>query len=314
MKNKKEWIFFLKKKIRYIEGWTTKYKNRIQLGLSITIVVYLLYQLYQVDLSLKSFWDYLPLSPLFFLLITIRYFQRPLAQIILFSQIWSFPFFGSAPFFFISSLLNQEFAAPSGDVALYGWAVKKLPHKPMKILKEIKDMVILSSLASWWFLLILSVLIGLINYNLLVSIALLGYMIWGGFILLIILLVIWYFSHKIFGIPKLKRVIVLGIHACRYLVITVLNILIYSIVFPGKDWSLWLFFIWAEWAINRIPLITQKGLLFAGLSVHIATLMGVSWEKMLILTLSVDIITKIYHLVLIGCYNVNKWIKDIILK
>ncbi len=114
--------------------------------MTLGVIVYLVYRLGQ--LGWGDLLEALPTSPWFYLLFLVIYLVQPLAELITYRQIWPVPSWAGLRALIRKRVFNEEMAGYSGEVYFFWWLYKKLGVAQAEAFRAVRDVNILSSVAS----------------------------------------------------------------------------------------------------------------------------------------------------------------------
>jgi hypothetical protein len=161
----------------------------------------------------------LPSQPLFYVLFFILYVTLPVAEVLIYKQVWTFKAWEGFKVFITKKVYNDEVMGYTGEVYLYTWGRKLAGLSDKDVLKSIRDNSILSAVNSnvTAFLLIgvlisagqvkLADLIGNVNYL---------YVFLGIFITAVMIVLFIQFRQYLFGLPLKKAATIFGIYTVRF--------------------------------------------------------------------------------------------------
>jgi hypothetical protein len=95
-----------------------------------------------------NFFASLPTHPLFYLLFLFIYFLLPFSEAFAYRLAWGIPYIKSLKIFIQKRIFNKDVMGYSGEVLLVNWRRKQAGTETKQVLKDVRDMNILSSAAS----------------------------------------------------------------------------------------------------------------------------------------------------------------------
>lgn len=249
--------------------------RRVQVYLSLGILGLLAYTLRGIDW--RALWAERPVNPLFYLLFLLFYLWLPLTEIVAYRVIWPLDAWKSLPAFIKKRIYNREVFQYSGEVYFFTWARRQIDRSPLDVARDIRDQNIVSSVASTLVALVLVAVflylgeksladwIGRQDISLLIGavVVTLG----------LFALVIWLRKH-IFAMAPRTALLVLGVHVGRFVFEQVLQIGMWAVAIPEVRLRVWCTYAALSLIVSRIPLVTNRDLLFASISIAFAAAMG----------------------------------------
>lgn len=205
----------------------------------------------------------LPRTPLFWALFAISYLALPASEWIIYRHLWRVP--GTALLALLRKLVSNEVLfGYSGELYFYVWA--RQSSGVAAPFGAIKDVSILSALVGN----AVTLLFGLIAYASVGGHALGPYAgrlyACAGLVLLISLGAI-LFRRRVFSLPAADRWFIGVVHAVRLAGVALLTAAMWHLVLPDVAWRLWLLLAALYLVVGRLPLITNKDFVFAGIAV-----------------------------------------------
>jgi hypothetical protein len=234
--------------------------------------------------------DELPASPLFYLLFLLFYLWLPLTEIGAYRAIWPLSAWKSLPVFIKKRIYNREVFQYSGEIYFFTWARKHIDRSPPNVARAIRDQNIVSSVASTLvaFVLVAALLqlgetritelIGRNDVPALVGVAIIA--------VGLVTLIVW-FRKRIFTMAPRTAFLVLGVHIGRFLFEQVLLIAMWAVALPEVPLRVWYTYAALSLIVSRIPLVTNRDLLFASISISLAARIGTPVEAIAALMLVV---------------------------
>lgn len=240
------------------------------------IVAYLIYQLTQIGWA--TFWESLPSTPYFYITIALMYVTLPFAEVLIYTWLWNLSAGECLSLVMRKRVLNADVVGYSGEIYLLAEAKKKIDRPTRDIAAEIKDNLILSSIAS--IATACSLLGGLLASGYVVLDEILGnatpaYVGLGGFGFVLAIIVFVRFRQAIFSLAGSTLQYVLSIHLGRFFVNNALQVVQWWVVLPDAPFSAWATLLVILVALNRIPFIPSRDLAFAGVGISTAGSLGV---------------------------------------
>jgi hypothetical protein len=208
----------------------------------------------------------IPRSPVFWTVFTTYYLTPPVIEWVIYRRLWGLPFSGMAAL--LRKLVSNELLLGYlGEVQFYAWARSRLKMATAPF-GAIKDVTILSALTGN-----LATLAMLVVAWPLVSSSSLGMETRTVFLSLGVVLLtsflIFLFRQRLFTLPRRTLWFVAAMHVLRIFAIVGLAALMWHLVLPDVDYSLWLVLATLRMLVSRLPLIPNKDVVFAGLAVFL---------------------------------------------
>jgi hypothetical protein len=205
----------------------------------------------------------LPRTPLFWLLFLISYLALPASEWIIYRRLWRVP--RTAMLALLRKLVSNEMLfGYSGELYFYVWA--RQSSGVAAPFGAIKDVSILSALVGN----AVTLLFGLIAYAAGGGQSLGPYAgrlyACAGLILLVSLGAV-LFRRRVFSLPAADRWFIGIVHAVRLAGVALLTAAMWHLVLPDVAWRWWLLLVALYLVVGRLPLITNKDFVFAGIAV-----------------------------------------------
>ena len=214
----------------------------------------------------------IPRKPLFWMVFAACYLVQPIADWVIYRRLWQLPASG------IAALLrkvvsNELLLGYLGEVQFYAWARGRL-NLVAAPFGAIKDVTILSALTGNIATLIMVAVAYLAGtMQSLVAAGMLGrdtkQVFWSLAVVLTISFVILLFRQKLFSLPRAKLVFITIVHFVRIITYVGLTALMWHIAMPDVDIGLWLMLATLRMLVSRLPLVPNKDVVFAGVSVFL---------------------------------------------
>lgn len=251
-------------------------------ALSVAILAVVIWQFRHINLN--QIVDVIPTNPLFWLVFAIYFFSAPIADFIIFRRLWGIPFEG-----FIAllrkSVSNALLVDYLGEAYFYSWARKKL-NMVTSPFGAVKDVAILSALVSNFATIVMMALAYPYarDFNFGVQPLLIAASI--GVVAIISILVV-AFRKRLFSLTRSELWWVSGVHLARMVIVNLLLALAWSLALPDVALTWWLVLVTINMLLGRLPLISNKDVIFAGLVVF---LVGRDEEVKLLMALMATLI------------------------
>lgn len=216
------------------------------------------------DLDLTRVRALVPVSLTFWLAFAVYYLAGPVSEWFVYRRLWAMPVTG------IGALLrklvaNELLLGYLGEAQFYAWARarSRLSDAPFG---AIKDMTILSALIGNGATLVMLafawpyVSAGQLGMGGETAFASLG-------VVLLTSLGILLFRRQLFSLPKTDLWFISALHLARIVVILIASAVMWHAVLPAVAITLWLVLATLRMLISRLPLMPNKDVVFAGITV-----------------------------------------------
>jgi hypothetical protein len=240
------------------------------------IVGYLVYQLTQMGWG--AFWQSLPATPWFYVTVLAMYVTLPISEVLIYGRIWGLSPGQSLPLLMRKRVLNADVVGYSGEFFLLAHARKRIDRPARALASEIKDNLILSSVASISvavFVLVVLLASGYVAMEELIGNATPGYVAVGGFAFVLIAGLFVRFRRTLFALGTRTLGFILGVHLARFLLSSVLQVAQWWVVLPDAPFSVWATLLVIFVVMNRIPFLPSRDLAFAGVGIEASAALGV---------------------------------------
>lgn len=215
------------------------------------------------DLSFGDLVHLMPVTPVFWIIFVISYFQAPFAEWIMFRRLWKLPFSGMGALLrkYVS---NEILLGYLGEVYFYAWA-KRHANLVASPFGAIKDVTILSALtgniATMVMVIIAAPMIGQLNLGVssrtfAISIA----FVMGTSILFLLL------RRTLFTLPRNELWFVTNVHFVRIISYALLSGLLWHLILPGIAFTYWLLLATMRQLLSRLPFMPNKDVIFVSLA------------------------------------------------
>ena len=284
-------------------------RNRLAalFSVSVSLAVLIAAALQFRELDLARIRALVPASPLFWLAFAAYYLAGPVSEWIVYRRLWAMPLAGMAALL-RKLVANELLLGYLGEAQFYAWARARtrLSDAPFA---AIKDVTILSALVGNGVTLVLLALAwpyvsaGQLGLQGTAAFASLG-------AVLLTSLGILMFRRRLFSLPRPELAFIAATHLARILVILIASAVMWHAVLPAVAITLWLVLATLRMLLSRLPLLPNKDVVFAGLTVlllgqaaDVAALMAMMALLLLITHVLVGAITG-----LIGLFDAEKTI------
>ena len=240
--------------------------NRIatlaSVAMSLAILVAVALQFRQIDLAKVQ--ALIPASPVFWLAFAVYYLAGPVSEWVVYRRLWAMPLAG------IGALLrklvaNELLLGYLGEAQFYAWARARsgLSDAPFA---AIKDMTILSAMVGNGATLVMLALAW--PYVSAGQLGMHGSSAFGSLgVVLVTSLGILLFRRKLFSLPRVELQLIALVHLARTIVTLIASAVMWHAVLPGVAITLWLVLATLRMLISRLPLLPNKDVVFAGITV-----------------------------------------------
>lgn len=258
-------------------------------ALSVAILAVVIWQFRYIDL--QDLRRVIPTSPAFWAVFAAYYVNGIIADFVIFRRLWGIPFEGLIALT-RKNVSNALLVDYLGEVYFYSWARKKL-NMATSPFGAVKDVAILSALASNLLTLVMMALaypyahefnFGVAGTTVAASI---------GIVALVSILIVAFGKH-LFSLTRSQLWWISGVHLIRLVVSNLLLALAWSLALPDVALSWWLVLATVNMMLSRLPLISNKEVLFAGLVVFI---LGQDTEVKLLMALMATLVLLTHLLV-----------------
>ncbi|HEY1604305.1 MAG TPA: hypothetical protein VGF77_01755 [Allosphingosinicella sp.] len=214
-------------------------------------------------LKLAGILALLPRNPFFWALFAISYLALPTSEWFIYHRLWRVKR-GAILALLRKLVCNEMLFGYSGEFYFYAWArqssgVAQPGH-------AIKDVSILSAMVG----VSVALLCGLVAYATLGGAALGPYardLYASAATVLTISVAALLFRRRVFSLPAADRRFIFLVHAVRLATVSLLTALMWHLVLPGVALRWWLLLVALQLVVSRLPLITNKDFVFAGIAI-----------------------------------------------
>ena len=249
--------------------------RRVQKGLYwlflIGVVSYLAYQL--TTIGWAELWASMPTTPWFYVLLLLMYATLPVTEMVLYGAAWSAQYRALLPALLRKRVLNNDVLGYSGEAYFALWTQRHTNLGYRQVVATIKDITILSSVASTSvaFLLLaiffLSGQLGLLTQYLPGNASLLA----AGMALVILVVSVGInFRRTIFSLPPSLLGLIGAGHITRFVLNNGLQVTQWAVVIPGVSVEHWITLLALHIVINQVPLVPSRGLVFMSAGVGLS--------------------------------------------
>ena len=257
------------------------------------------YQL--TEIGWKEVLQNLPGQPLFYLLFVLLFVSLPIAEVLIYRQLWTFRAREAFKTFVLKRFYNEEFVGYSGEFYLFTWAREHAGVSEKQILKDIRDSSILSALTSNSVALSLIVVLlvsGIVDPEPWLERVDLFYFLVIAFALLLAGVLLYTFRNYLFSLSAGKALSIFSIYMGRFLLHNTLMILQWMVVLPMIPISTWLVYATVDIVIKRIPLLPGKELAFVWAGIELSKVLNVATAGVAGMLLVQSVLNKLVHVLL----------------
>lgn len=236
--------------------WWTVLGGVLSAGLVAAIIVQLGGATSEVLTTIRG----LPL--LVWLVLPLLYLTQTLSDFAIFRRLWKLPLAGLEALL-RKNVINEVVLGYSGEAFLYVWA-RRAAGAVSAPFAAIKDANIVSALLGNLLTLALAAL-SVAQLHELDFARRLGPALWSGLIPLAISLGVLLFGRRVFSLRPGELAYVSAVCGLRLTVWSALTVLIWSLALPDVALRLWVVVLAIRFLVSRIPLISNKDLVFGNL-------------------------------------------------
>jgi len=205
-----------------------------------------------------------PSSPLFWVLFTVTYLVAPFGDWLIFRKLWGIT--GRAFGALVRKLIYNELVLGYlGEIYFYTWARRKVPMDATPF-GAVKDVAIMSAVAGN----IMTLAFIAVAYPYLALLPLDKYaddIAWSLGVVVALSLLPFLLRRQIFSLSRGELWTVFGIHMARIIASTALTGVLWALVLPKVAIGWWLVLAAIRMLVSRLPFVTNKDLVFAGIAV-----------------------------------------------
>ena len=244
--------------------------NLAQKATGLAAVSFLGVKLYHIGWT--ELWAALPRAPEFYLAFAVIYITAPLAEVFIYSGLWGIGL-GALPTFLRKRIYNEIVIDYSGEAYLYLWAKKTRGIADRQLLSTIKDVNLLSGVASNAVTLVLvagfaaggyGVLLNGVDPTLIRAVAI------ASSVAVAVMLAVMLFGRHLLGVGAAQAFRIGGIHLVRMVLILVLQGVQWGSALPEVPISQWVMFLTAQMLLTRLPFIPNRDVMMMWLGVTLA--------------------------------------------
>lgn len=244
--------------------------NIAQKAIAVVVVWFLGVKLYHIGWG--ELWSALPRAPSFYMAFAAIYAIAPLAELFIYSSQWGVGL-GALPTFLRKRIYNEIVIDYSGEAYLYLWARRMLGETDRKLLSTIKDVNLLSGVASNAVTLALVIAFAAGGYTVLldgIDPALLRGVAIAAALAVAVMLSVVLFGRRILGVTRAQSFRIGAVHLVRMILVLVLQVVQWGSALPDVPLSQWLMFLTAQMLLTRVPFIPNRDVMLMWLGVTLA--------------------------------------------
>ena len=282
-------------------------------ALTLGVILYLIYRLGQ--LGWKDLLSALPRNPWFYVLFAVIYMTQPLAELVIYRQIWPLPSGAGMRALIKKRVFNEEMAGYSGEVYLFWWLHEKLSVAWSEAFRAVRDINILSSVAAlttaFGLLGVLSAT-GILELERLFSNVDRAQVVVGGVVLVVVVAILARFRRYLFALPVGTSTRILGIHYARLFVVNALVLLQWKVGVPEIGVTIWLTYLSLLIILNRVPFLPSKDLFFLSIGIGLSESLGHATTAIAGMLLAASMLVRVTNVSLFVAshYGDRRWQED----
>lgn len=273
-----------------VKGKASFWWNLLGVAVSVGLVGAVVWQLGDATSEVLKTIGRLPL--LVWPALVLLYLIQPLFDYAIFRRVWNLPLAGIEALL-RKNVINEVVLGYSGEAFLYVWA-RRAATAVSAPFAAIKDVNIISALLGNLLTLVLAAVTATQLRDLDFG-QRLGPALWSGLIPVAISLGVLVFGRRVFSLGRNELVYVSVVSGLRLVFWSVLTILICAMALPDVALSLWVVVLALRLLVSRLPLISNKDLVFGNLML---LLLGVH-STVAVLLAALAVITLGMHLAVI---------------
>ena len=244
-----------------------------------------------------TLWTARPREPLFYLLVLAAYFVLPVADTLIYRQLWGIAFWPSVGAFLRKRVYNSVVLGYSGEVGLMVWARARVARSDARIAHAIKDTNILSAMVS------AVAAIGLVAWlalHVAVSRLPTGAIGWSGALTIAatgVLPFALFLRGKVLALDRRDTFAVLAIHGARFVLGMALLVAQWRVALPGSATGDLITLLAVQVLVGRIPLVPNRDVLFVGIALAVSGNLGLAHHALAGVLIVTSAIQQGLHLV-----------------
>ncbi len=233
-------------------------------ALSIAILAFIAWHFRNFDTA--QLVSIVPTSSLFWLVFILYYCTGTVADFAIFRWLWKIPLEGLIALA-RKNIGNELIVDYLGEAYFYSWARRKVKMDASPF-GAVKDVAILSAVVSNLFTLAMMAIVWPYARDL--NFGITSTALWTSVgVIIVISLLVAVFSGRLFSLPRGQLWGISGIHLARLVVSNSLLALAWSLALPDVALGWWLVLATFKMLLGRLPLISNKDVIFAAFAVVI---------------------------------------------
>ncbi len=244
--------------------------NVAQKAMGVAAVGFLSFKLYHIGWA--ELLAALPRAPEFYFAFAVIYITTPLAEVFIYSGLWDVGL-GALPTFLRKRIYNEVVIDYSGEAYLYLWAKRTLGIADGRLLSTIKDVNLLSGVASNAVTLALVIGFAAGGYSILlegVDPALLRAIVIASGFAIAVMLAVMLFGRQLLGVARGQALGIGTVHLVRMIVVLALQAVQWGSALPDVPVTQWMMFLTAQMLLTRLPFIPNRDVMLMLLGVSLA--------------------------------------------
>ncbi|AXB79687.1 hypothetical protein [Novosphingobium sp. P6W] len=216
------------------------------------------------SLELRRLPAMIPSSPAFWLVFAASYLITPASEWLIFRRLWGIPATGFLALV-RKKVYNELLLGYLGEAYFYTWARRRVTLAAAPF-GAVKDVAILSAMTgNVVTVVLLALVLPLLGTHALGIDARVLMLSLG--VILVISIAAMAFRRRVFSLRKPELWMIGRMHLARIILSTLLSAILWHLVLPGVALSWWFYLATLRLLVSRLPLIPNKDLLFAGITV-----------------------------------------------
>ena len=221
----------------------------------------------------------LPDRPAFYVLVLVSYLWLPASDLVAYRMLWTFQGWRSLLAFVTKRIYNREVLQYSGEFVFFGWARRSVGGSSSDLARTIRDQNIIQSIASTGVALVLVAgFLMLAGRGRPGGLDLDGRWAGAGMAVGALLGLALWWGRRWLAMNWRTTRRMLGVHSLRFVVEQALQIWMWAAAVPGVALGDWLVYAAVSVVISRIPLVTNRDVVFASVGIGIAAKLALPTE------------------------------------
>ncbi len=280
-----------------------RWRKGLALLFACAVAAFLVWRLGQIGWG--DIWRARPASPGFYLLLVLSYFALPVADALIYRQLWGIRFWQDLPVFLRKRIYNAALVGYSGELYLLAWARKRVAQDDLAIIHMIKDTNILSAAVSTY------VSAGVIAWVLtridLSRIAAGPFLYWAAATFVIAALIPFslLFQRRFMLIGGMTAAAVFAIHLARFLLNQLLQLGQWHLEMPGVTGTVLASLLAVQLIVGRIPFLPSRDLLFVTIGIGLSSSLSLPQATIASLLVTTSALQQFLHLVVFAATSLG---------